>query len=657
MKFSWKLINYFISIDYIPIKTFEEKLALSGIEIEEIREISNTKDKIINAGITSNRKDIFSAISLAKELGIIINYQLKIKIINNILGINKYKQINKITEKSIQLSISEIKNLHLNETPKWINSYLEIYDIKSLDIINNIKKYIEIKWGQTFDIFTKNELLSHLNVIYNSQNTHDILLCKNIVSNYSNKSNFLVFSKYDINKSKKQVNNTSCPEYYLNSYLDTTKILKTFTKCIVGKIYHIINLLDTNIYKETIEVDKHIINTTLGRISYKYLKNTSYTQVLLTLNQLNLIPKYNQTSKRFSVKIPHDRKDDLRRAIDIVEEIGRIQGYDNFWQPLNNNNPLGQINKASMELKQIRKILLGLGLNEVINSCLVNKDIQNKSIKIYNPLTQDQSKLRTSILENLLDNYLYNSKHQHTNSNVEIFEIGKVFQKGSNKTYKEKIHLAGLIYNNRFTRNNWNTQATNFNFFHLKGMVEILLEQLNSKATLEIIDKKQKNNNYFNVQYNLFDKIQNLVIYDKKNKEITGVLGKVNKTCKEYTSNNNIYAFELDINKLSLSIAQNNHLNYQVQNYSHYPSVIRDLSIQVNKTDSIESIQKIFSINRNPLIQSVNILNEYLDQASNQKSISLRITYQSTERTLDTKDITKIDKEVYSLLSKFESKT
>jgi len=117
------------------------------------------------------------------------------------------------------------------------------------------------------------------------------------------------------------------------------------------------------------------------------------------------------------------------------------------------------------------------------------------------------------------------------------------------------------------------------------------------------------------------------------------------------------YIFEIDINKLIKNISKNYHLKYSIRSYSPYPSVTRDVSIKTYKNISMASIQKTFWEHDNNLLQSIDLFNEYLDRESNMRSLSLRIKYRSRERTLNSDDINKIDRDIINLLSKFKSKT
>ena len=645
MKFSWKLINIFVDITNKSNKEFKEQLVLSGIEVESIQNTNDTQDRIIDISLTTNRREIHSTINLAKEIAIINNNKLKVIAIGNFGRMN-------ICDKEY-VSINEISSIQHNDTPEWINQYLKVHEVKKLGIIYSIRKYIEIKWGYTFNVLRKSEVLQIFSSTDMNGTDKSKMVYTEIILKYDHNSQFLVFTHYK-NKTNKTESRSS--EYYFNGYIDTLKILSTFTKCRTGKSYCISTTTNRIKKAQKIEINQARIIQILGQLSRNYFKCISSITILSTLKQLYFMPEYDQLAKTFVVKIPTERKHDIHREIDVVEEIGRIKGFNNFESKLSRSDNKGRKYKSSIKIRKLRKILREFGFNEVINCSLVNNNVERNTIKIYNPLTKEQCELRNSILENLIRNYIYNIKQTSHEDRVEIFEIGKVFRHKAHYQHTERIHIGGLICNNTFTRTDWRRKANHSNFFHLKGIIEMLTEKLNSQVYFKkISDRQLKTENYTQ----LFHNVKNIGVYSKKNGELVGILGEINPSYIKgiKLEAKRVYMFEINIGKLIESISRNNHLEYSINDYSLYPCVTRDISIKTYKTISVESIQQTFRESGNHLLQSIDLFNEYLDKKSRMRSISLRITYRSKERTLSSSDINKIDQDIINILSKFKSKT
>jgi phenylalanyl-tRNA synthetase beta chain len=101
----------------------------------------------------------------------------------------------------------------------------------------------------------------------------------------------------------------------------------------------------------------------------------------------------------WEVQIPHSRSDDITREIDLIEEIGRLHGFNNFLTTLPKIKTIGNEDPSYQTRKKITSCLLNLGFNELIHYSLVNeKTFLNNEIKLINPLLSDCSSLRASLL-------------------------------------------------------------------------------------------------------------------------------------------------------------------------------------------------------------------------------------------------------------------
>ena len=648
MKFSWKLINTFINLQKIQINKVEEQVTLSGIEVEEIEHLKKIQDNILNVSLTTNRKELCSTINLAIEIGAILNKSLKILPI-------KFSTIKKNTnqtkyhtkDKKIYISISPIHNIQKKNIPIWLKYYLKVYNIKSTNNIYNIQKYIEIKWGVKFDILNTNQL--------NNINVQQFKFI-NLMNTKKNKNKLFIFmSNENFNKNIKNQANI-CEDYYYNAYIDTIKLISTLTGCVHGKPYHYYKFKE-NDYKK-IEINKNEINTILGTVDKQNAKYLSTKNIISSLQQLSLFQKHDVFLQRFVVKIPSNREHDLQRKIDIIEEIGRINGFNKFYDKLPLNNNKGYVSRLSIKIKNIRRTLRQLGFNEVVNSCITNnyysKNISNH-IELYNANTQEQTELRSSIIQNLIENY--NTNIKQNNHRIEIFEVGKTFQKDSNSNYIENIMIGGIIHNSNFIRDNWSDKPKYANFFHIKGIIEIILEQLNADIQLKKFKTDEKIGNIKNIQ-TLFHIKRRIGIYSEKSNNLIGIIGELNPLYNSTIDKrkDKVYIFEINIGQIHKIIKDDNHLQYISKVYSNYPGVKRDISLKINKNTSIQEIQNIFLEIKNSLIESIEIFNEYLNKKDGYKSIGIRITYKSYKKTLTSQDIKEIDNEINKILLNFESK-
>nr|WGH12909.1 Phenylalanine-tRNA ligase beta subunit [Echinothamnion sp.] len=654
MKFSWQLINNFTNLNNINFNEFKEKLALSGLEIDKIENIEKYKDKIIELSITTNREEIFSSLSLAIEISTIFNTPIKTIPIRlnykNSITYNNTASTNLQHTHIAYIRIVTLEKILNKITPKWLLNNLEIDQIDKYNILNNIKEYIKKKWGQTFYVTTHKMIQEQQNIIKNPElakifHPKQIKLIINNINRKdrsdNNDSRLLIFTTIT------KINNTNFLQYepnefYENMFIDSIKLITTMIGGTVQKHNHAYQTI--LIQNHTLRLRKDSINKSLGYIEHKKLKFLNRNKINNILIQLKLYPKYYKTDKSFEIIVPYYRKHDLKREIDIIEEIGRIYEFRYFFNKINTYNPKGWKSKTYRKVQQIRNVLRQLGLHEVINCC-INKSMYKNNInaQIYNPITNTQKELRRNMLENLINNYEHNIKH--SKNSIEIFEIGKIFEiyNKKKKIYIEKRHIGGLIYNKQYTRSNWNNNNQEITLSHFKNIIEILLENINSNAIL----KENLNNNETetcNYPKHLFKINKKINIYNPNSNKIIGILGELNKKFITQSSDKNekIYMFEIDLNKLIETTKSANHLRYITNKYSHYPSVTRDISLKLKKYVKISQIKQTILDGSNKLIESIDIFNEYLD-SNKIRYVGIRITYRSHSRTLNYQDIKYID--------------
>lgn len=305
-------------------------------------------------------------------------------------------------------------------------------------------------------------------------------------------------------------------------------------------------------------------------------------------------------------------------------------------------------------INKIRKILRSMGLHEIITDSLANnKHIENHCINLYNPLTEEQIKLRNTLIDNLAQAYKYNTNQG--NEALEGFEIGKIFCrdiKNKTVTNTERTYLSGIMGNSYYFRHNWSNKPLSLSWFQAKGQLEDFFERTNTMITWS---PKIHNSAFFQNLKNYFHPKRTCLII-KENREI-GIFGQINI---KFAKNNNIsektYIFEIDLQHILRKTAANT-LNYTYRAYSNYPSIIRDISISIYKHYNIENIINIINKIKKEkihLIESIEIFDEYYIRKEDViKKLGLRATYRSKEKTLTNDEIKELEQYIKKQLNDY----
>jgi phenylalanyl-tRNA synthetase beta chain len=343
---------------------------------------------------------------------------------------------------------------------------------------------------------------------------------------------------------------------------------------------------------------------------------------------------------------------DIIRFEDLTEEIARLFGYNNIQTtfpliPADARQPSKRIDSRD----NIKNLMTGLGFVEAINYSFISKlsfdrlelspdDPKRHAVDIANPLTEDQSVMRTSLIPGLLETMKYNISVQ--NKNLKLFEIGYVFfHTGEEDSQPDEVEmLSGLWTGIRFDAG-WLTKEVHCDFFDLKGAVEELLRRLGIVNTT-------------------FARIPTESCYYTKpgysarisvGDEWIGLIGELHpKVLQNYDLKQTAFVFELNFDLLIDLIPD----TISAQVISRFPPVSRDITLIINKdVEAFHILRSIDNFNEE-LVENLHLFDVFEGDPipKGKKSISFRITYRSFSETLEDESINQIHKNITDRLIK-----
>jgi phenylalanyl-tRNA synthetase beta chain len=244
--------------------------------------------------------------------------------------------------------------------------------------------------------------------------------------------------------------------------------------------------------------------------------------------------------------------------------------------------------------------------------------LSNKSkIDVLNPISEDKSEMRASLMNGLLKTAKYNISRQ--NSNIKIFEIGKTYKKHKDKTISEENVLAGIISGVNYPHNLKQLQKI-IDFHDLKGDLVSIFPNLSFK---------ESNNTSY-----LSNSCQSDITQGKKT---VGLCGEPSFSLyKQFGIKNKIFYFEIYMDLVKL----NQKVTYKP--ISVYPKIFRDLTLLINSNiscdDIINSIQrKSFNYMINSRISDIFYSKKDFD--NDRKSMTIELVFQDSSRTLQDEDV------------------
>jgi len=328
---------------------------------------------------------------------------------------------------------------------------------------------------------------------------------------------------------------------------------------------------------------------------------------------------------------------DIEIEADLIEELGRVYGYNNLPQSsLLMRSALSNAPESVLDIDQIKDLLVARDFQEAITYSFVDEQLQklivpdDSYIKLQNPISADLAVMRTTLWCGLLQAAAYNTKRQQVR--VRLFEAGQRFL-GTDADKQEKM-LAGLALGT-VTPEQWGDKARKVDFYDMKSDVEAICALTGHEVQ------------FIAAKHSALHPGQSAQIKTKEG-ELLGWIGMLHPTLeKQFGFDGNVFLFELSQTVL---------LKRQVPKFeslSKFPSVRRDIALLIAEEVTFQTIQQVVEGCQEPLIKAVNVFDIYRGQGveAGYKSVALALIMQDTTQTLTDTEIDAIVNRVLETLS------
>ena len=397
-----------------------------------------------------------------------------------------------------------------------------------------------------------------------------------------------------------------------------------------------------------IKENKNEVSTSSSYISRRLGFEVSDKELISILSSLGI--ETSQTGDVIKCSIPSWRQD-IHGEADISEEVIRIKGYENI--PTSNIRLKSKINKnilnyAQKKLMKARHFIASIEYDELVTfsftdskNCEVFGDINN--LKIVNPISEELDILRPNLLPNLLQ-AIKKNKNRNFDS-FSIFEIGSQYRSTSPE---DQLNVACGIKSGIKTEKSWKNMQTEFDIYDVKQDLTSLIDYLmpgNKKISVS-----NDCPSWYHPGRSGSIKINNSVI--------AGYFGELHPSvANQFKIKNKINIFELYLDELPNT--EKKTTNKPVLNLSDFQIVTRDFAFVIDKkVKSEEVVTSAFKVDKE-LIRNVEIFDLFEDDSlgKDKKSIAIKVTLQSNEKTLAENDISEISSKIIESVEKSTSGT
>ena len=646
MKISYNWLQSFFNKKLPVPEKLADLLTFHSFEVEEVKE--NNDDWILDIDVLPNRShDCLSHKGIAREISVLLKYPFKL-----IDYGKKIKESKELASKVVKIEVEDKKmcsrytsrvvvDVKIDSSPKWIQDRLITCGLKPISNVVDIANYVMLETGQPMHAFDADKIAGNKIVVRKAKKGEKMVSLDN--EKYDLDENVLViadekgpvciagikgginpgidgqtkrivleaanFNLRVIRQGSKKINLRTDASWRFENGLDPNLTQEAIDMCTYliqkiakGKVLK--GLID--IYQDKREAKK--INLDTFKVRSLLGINISDKDIIDILKRLNF--KVKKTKNKLQVTVPTIRLD-LSIPEDLIEEIGRIYGFEKIPSQLPNAFLIPSKKREDLIYQnKIKDILTNLGFSEVYNySLLSNKE----SIKLANPVSQEQKYLRSSLMTLLIKNIKDNKRYFER---VRLFEIGKVFYLDKRQVI-EKKKLACIISLDE-------KKKESQEFYHLKGVIDSLLNKIGI-SDIWYDDTLGKNRK----------------AEIRVGNDLLGYIEEIES---------NIAGFEIDFEKI-VQLATEERV-YAAP--SKYPAMVRDISVLVDHGTKVVEVLNLINRVGGFLVRDIDLFDIYKGEniPDSKKNLAFHIVFQSDERTLVDSEVNQLRDIIITALEK-----
>ena len=633
----------------------------------DVRDVLGINDALIEFEITSNRPDCRSIIGIAREAAVTLGKELKYPEIKvQACDEEMSFEIDIQTDLCKRYCGRVVKDVKVGPSPYWMQRKLIEAGMRPISNIVDITNYVMLELGQPLHAFDLDDikynkmtvkmaeegekfttldgvertLTSDMLVIGNQDKTLDlagIMGGENSEIKDTTTSIFIEgasFAKENIRATSKKLGLRTEASSRFEKGIDinlaeeaVNRACQLIEELGCGTVLN--GMLDYYPQKE--EVQKVTVNPV--RINKLLGVNVPMDQFINILESLEF--KCNLVSSEvLELEVPTFRLD-ITEDADILEEIARIYGYDNIPSAsLEGNATAGVKTEKQKFIDNVKSNSIACGLNEILTYSFVSPrgvdkinlpadDEKRNFVKIMNPLGEETSVMRTTLIPNMLD--VISTNISHKVEEVSAFECGNTFIPQEGLPIETKKYCVGMY-------------GKEVDFFVLKGVIESVLNNVGLKG------------------YEIEPETTNLTFHPGRCAKIVynniyiGTFGELHPNVIEnYNLGQRVYVAEINID----TVFENLNLTKSYNPLPKYPSTSRDIALIVKDEVFVKQIEDIIKANGEDLVESYKLFDVYKGAQIEEghKSIAYSITYRSKDKTLTDEDVAKVHEKILSELS------
>ena len=349
-----------------------------------------------------------------------------------------------------------------------------------------------------------------------------------------------------------------------------------------------------------------------------------------------------EVGEDLDVVVPHFRRADVTREADLVEEVARIDGVDNLPATLpSRRGTSGRLTAAQRLRRRAEDVLVGRGLHEIVGWSftdpgfvdrlrLPEDDPRRRFVTLANPMSEDQSVQRTTLLGSLLDVARHNAARG--TADLALFESGAIYLDVGEKLPLE-VHALGAVFTGRTSPASWGSGDGTWDFFSAKAVLGAVLDTLRVPW-----DLRPPGHPFLHPG-------RSARVHAGETE--LGWIGEVHPlVAATWDFRSAVVAFELDLGLVTAAAPE-------LQPYGGvpaFPAVRHDLALVFGEDVAWTDVERVVREAAGPLLEVADVFDVY--PLEGRVSIAIHLEFRASDRTLTDEDVrTRVDKVVERLRS------
>jgi len=497
----------FLSLEELRLedKSLEIMRLKEGRPGESVVELLGLDSAVIEVELTANRGDCLSTVGMARELGAIYEREITKPSVSESIESGEDPVLKVVLKDRgcIRYTALLMNDVNICDSPLWMKKRLVAAGLRPINNVVDITNYVMLETGHPIHAFDVERIGSTEIVVREAKDGEKLELLDGKIVELD--SSDMLITNGETPLALAGVMGGEDSGIYLTTksvllevaVFDPVRIRKTARKLGIStdSSYRFERGIDYEdslyVMKRLADLMKQLVGASIGskivdaggviKAEPIYLRESFITERLggavptekttSILKNLGFSPE--KTGKGWKVTPPPFRAYDTKQEIDLVEEIGRIYGYENIENELPRILPIsGGVPESLKRQKRLKDLMVAYGFDEIVTYSFINPEeisrIDNSvdHVDLANPLSMDMAVMRPSLIYNLLSATSYNYRRQ--NRDIKLFEVASVFD--PKKEQGETIAL-GFVSTGRENPLDYSDKRA-IDFFTFKGIVD-----------------------------------------------------------------------------------------------------------------------------------------------------------------------------------------